>query len=208
MPYQAAARLRSSYRQENIERMTDRLESDASFEAEAIPHLDSLYRVALRLTGEQARAEDLVQETMLKAYRAWHTYRRGTNARAWLLTILRNTFINEYRKESREPTPVDFDAVDPMAIYRAVQNADPEGEFFSQIIDERVWAAIDALPEEFREVVVLSDAEELPYGEISKLLGIPMGTVKSRLFRGRRLLQQALYDHAVEMGYVRAREEA
>ena len=183
-------------------------EATASFEAEALPHLDTLYRVALRLAGEHSRAEDLVQDTMLKAYRAWATYRRGTNARAWLLTILRNTFINEYRKRKREPTPVDFDAVDPMAIYHAVQDSDPEGEFFSQIIDERVWSAIDALPEEFREVVVLSDAEELPYGEISKLLGIPMGTVKSRLFRGRRLLQQTLYEHAVEMGYVRAREDA
>jgi RNA polymerase sigma-70 factor (ECF subfamily) len=165
--------------------MNGHSESTASFEAEALPHLDTLYRVALRLTGEHSRAEDLVQET----------------------TILRNTFINEYRKQKREPTPIDFDAVDPMAIYHAVRDSDPEGEFFSHIIDDRVWAAIDALPEEFREVVVLSDAEELPYGEIARLLGIPMGTVKSRLFRGRRLLQQVLYEHAVEMGYVRARED-
>lgn len=188
--------------------MTPPAELTASFEAEVLPHLDTLYRVALRLAGDHHRAEDLVQDTMLKAFRAWHTYRQGTNARAWLLTILRNTFINEYRKQARAPTPVDFEATDPMAIYRAVAGTDPEGSFFSHIIDDQVWAAIDALPEEFREVVVLSDVEELPYGEIAGLLGIPIGTVKSRLHRARRVLQQALYQHAVEMGYIRAREDA
>jgi len=180
----------------------------ASFEAEALPHLDTLYRVALRLAGDRHRAEDLVQDTLLKAFKGWRTFRQGTNARAWLLTILRNTFINEYRKRTREPAPVDLDAVDPMAIYHAVERTDPEGRFFSHIIDDQVWAAIDALPDEFREAVVLSDVEELPYSEIARMLAIPIGTVKSRLFRARRMLQQALYRHAVEMGYIRAREEA
>ncbi len=181
-------------------------ESTASFEAEALPHLDTLYRVALRFAGDHARAEDLVQDTMLKAFRAWKTYTQGTNARAWLLTILRNTFINEYRKESRQPTAVALDAVDPLAIYRAVGHTDPEGRFFDRIIDDRVWAAIDALPEDFREVIVLSDVEGMAYGDIARMVGVPLGTVKSRLFRARRQLQGALYEHAVEMGYIRAQE--
>lgn len=179
-----------------------------SFEQEALPHLDSLYRMALRLTAEPARAEDLVQETMLKAFRAWHQYRPGTNARAWLLTILRNTFINEYRRQRREPVPVDLEAVEPYAIERPPEDADPEGTFFNQIVDERVLEAIDHLPHDFREVLALSDMEGLSYAEIAATLEIPVGTVKSRLFRARRLLQRELYEHAVEMGYIRPRDEA
>jgi RNA polymerase sigma-70 factor (ECF subfamily) len=177
-----------------------------SFEREALPHLDTCFRVACRLTGDPSRAEDLVQETMLKAFRAWHRFRPGTNARGWLLTILRNSFINQYRKQKREPLGVDIDAVDPMAIYHRVGQTDPEGEFFGKLIDRRVLAAIDGLAIEFREVLVLSDIEDLGYAEISSMLEIPIGTVKSRLFRARRHLQEQLYDHAVEMGYITPRE--
>jgi RNA polymerase sigma-70 factor (ECF subfamily) len=178
-----------------------------AFEQEALPHLDSLYRMALRLTADPARAEDLVQDTMLKAFRAWGQYQRGTNARAWLLTILRNTFINDYRRRKREPIPVDLQAVEPYAIHRAVEQVDPEGAFFDQIVDERVLAAIDQLPEDFREVLALSDIEGLSYAEIASALEIPIGTVKSRLFRARRQLQTALYAHAVEAGIIRPRGE-
>jgi RNA polymerase sigma-70 factor, ECF subfamily len=188
--------------------MADTAPDTTDFETETLPHLDTLYRVALRLTGEQAQAEDLVQETMLKAFRARAQYRPGSNARAWLLTILRNTFINEYRRRKREPVAVDPEALEPYAIYRAVEDADPEGTFFSRIVDERVLAAIDALPAEFGEVVVLSDLEGMSYAEVAESLGIPIGTVKSRLFRGRRQLQHALYAHAVEMGYIKPREIA
>ncbi|MEE8061893.1 MAG: sigma-70 family RNA polymerase sigma factor [Gemmatimonadales bacterium] len=180
--------------------------AEGSFEREAVPHLDTLYRVAYRFTGEHARAEDLVQETMLKAFRAWHRFRPGTNARGWLLTILRNSFINDYRKQKREPVGVDIDLVDPMAIYRRVGQTDPEGLFFGKLIDQRVMDAIEALAGDFREVLVLSDVEDLSYAEISKILEIPIGTVKSRLFRARRQLQGQLYDHAVEMGYITPRE--
>jgi RNA polymerase sigma-70 factor (ECF subfamily) len=131
------------------------------------------------LTGDPSRAEDLVQETMLKAFRAWHRFRPGTNARCWLLTILRNSFINQYRKQNREPLAVDIDAVDPMAIYHRVGQTDPEGEFFGKLIDSRVLAAIDGLAIEFREVLVLSDIVDLSYAEISSMLEIPIGTVKS-----------------------------
>jgi RNA polymerase sigma-70 factor (ECF subfamily) len=177
-----------------------------SFDDEALPHLDALYRVALRLTMDPTQAEDLVQDTMLKAYRAWRQYRPGTNAKGWLLTILRNTFINDYRRRKLEPIAMDLEAAEPHAIVRDMAEADPEGAFFSQIVDEKVLEAIDALPTEFREVLVLSDMEGMSYADIAETLQVPVGTVKSRLFRARRQLQGALYSHAVEMGYIRPRK--
>ena len=177
-----------------------------AFDAEALPHLDALYRVALRLTGDPSQAEDLVQDTMLKAYRSWKQYRPGSNAKGWLLTILRNTFINDYRRRKHEPVAMDLEAVEPHALYRSMQEIDPEGTFFSQIVDAKVIEAIDALPPDFREVLALSDIEGMTYAQISETLKIPVGTVKSRLFRARRQLQAELYAHAVEMGYIQARE--
>jgi len=178
-----------------------------SFEREALPHLDTLYRVALRLTGEDAAAQDLVQDTMLRALRGWAGFLPGSNARAWLVTILRNTFINDYRRRKREPAMLELDGASPHAIYDAVADSDPEGTFFARIVDARVLATVDALPAEFREVLVLSDMEGLGYAEIAAALDIPLGTLKSRLFRARRLLQRELYDHAVAMGYISPRED-
>jgi RNA polymerase sigma-70 factor, ECF subfamily len=178
-------------------------EKRASFEREALVHLDSLYRVALRLTGNTAEADDLVQETMLKAYRAWHQFERGTNAKGWLLTILRHAFINEYRRRTRHPETVDIDAIEPFSVFQEVQDDDPQGTFFDRIVDDEVLRAIDTLPEQFRETVVLSDVEGMSYEEIARVLEVPVGTVKSRLFRARRMLQQKLYDYAVGMGYIK-----
>jgi RNA polymerase sigma-70 factor (ECF subfamily) len=175
----------------------------ASFEREALVHLDALYRVARRLAGNTADAEDLVQETLLKAYRAWETYTPGTNAKGWLLTILRNAFINEYRRRSRHPEPVDLDTIEPFVVFDDVQEEDPQGAFFDKIVDEEVLRAVDQLPEAFKEAVMLSDVEGLSYDEVAKVLEVPVGTVKSRLFRGRRLLQAKLYDYAVSMGYIK-----
>jgi RNA polymerase sigma-70 factor, ECF subfamily len=175
----------------------------ASFEREALVHLDSLYRVALRLTGNAAEADDLVQETMLKAYRAWHQFQQGTNAKGWLLTILRHAFINEYRRRTRHPETVDVDAIEPFSVFEEVQDDDPQGTFFDRIVDDEVLKAIDQLPEQFREAVVLSDVEGLSYEEIARILEVPVGTVKSRLFRARRQLQHKLYDYAVGMGYIK-----
>src|SRR3989475_2023941 len=174
-----------------------------SFEREALVHLDSLFRVAQRLTGNAADADDLVQETMLKAYRSWDQYEKGTNAKGWLLTILRNAFINEYRRRTRHPETVDLDAIEPYSVFGDVQDDDPQGAFFDRIVDDEVLRAIDQLPEQFRETVVLSDVEGLSYEEIARVLDVPVGTVKSRLFRARRLLQQQLYDYAVGMGYIK-----
>lgn len=173
------------------------------FEREALVHLDTLYNVALRLTGDPADAEDLVQDAVARAWRSWDTYALGTNCRAWLITILRNTFINKFRKAKRRPTPVQFDSVEDISIFEAARTEDPEGSFFDRIVDDEIKRAIQELPEEFRTPVVLSDVEGLGYAEIAKILDLPVGTVKSRLFRGRRRLQKRLYEYAVEMGYIR-----
>jgi RNA polymerase sigma-70 factor (ECF subfamily) len=178
-------------------------EKRASFEREALVHLDALYRVALRLTGNASDADDLVQETMLKAYRAWHQYQQGTNAKGWLLTILRHAFINEYRRRTRHPESVDIDAIESFAVFDEGQDDDPQSRFFDQIVDDEVLRAIDELPEQFREAVVLSDVEGMSYEEVARILEVPIGTVKSRLFRGRRLLQAKLHDYAVDMGYIK-----
>ena len=178
-------------------------EKRQGFEREALIHLDSLYRVALRLTGNPSEADDLVQETMLKAYRAWHQFQQGTNAKGWLLTILRHAFINEYRRRTRHPETVDVDTIEPFAVFPEVQDEDPQGAFFDRIVDDEVLRAIDELPEAFREAVVLSDVEGLSYQEIARILKVPVGTVKSRLYRGRQALQQKLYRYAVEQGYIK-----
>ncbi len=178
-------------------------EKRASFEREALVHLDTLYRVARRLTGNATDADDLVQETMLKAYRAWDQYEKGTNAKGWLLTILRHAFINEYRRRMRHPETVDVNAIEPFAVFEDLQDEDPQGSFFDRIVDDEVLRAIDQLPEQFRETVVLSDVEGMSYEDVARILQVPVGTVKSRLFRARRMLQSKLYSYAVSMGYIK-----
>jgi RNA polymerase sigma-70 factor (ECF subfamily) len=182
--------------------------TETPFERDVLPHLDLMYRVALRLTGDPANAEDLVQDTVLKAYRAWDTFRQGTNARGWLLTILRNTFINDYRRRRRAPVTVDIDVAEQYALVHQEAGRDPEGEFFHELVDDRILSAIDALPEEFREVVVLSDVEGLGYAQIAETVGVPVGTVKSRLFRARKHLQGTLLEYAIEAGIVRPGKES
>ncbi len=174
------------------------------FEREALPHLDALFGLALRLTGgDEARSEDLVQDAILKAYRSWDRFEIGTNCRAWLMTILRNTFINEFRRVKSRPTSIEFEQVAERPPTDTLFEADPEGQIFERIIDDEVIAAIQELPDNFRIPIVLSDIEGLPYQEIADLLGIPVGTVKSRLFRARKRLQARLYEYAVEMGFLR-----
>jgi RNA polymerase sigma-70 factor, ECF subfamily len=182
------------------------------FEEEALPHLDAVYRFALRLSGSSDQAEDLVQETFLRAYKAWGQYTRGTAAKSWLFTICRNVFLRKRERSQRHDEIVSENVghsgpgPNPMnPVWVSVLGVDPEGDFFESIIDDRIIEAIEALPEEYRTAVVLSDLEGLPYAEIAELMEVPVGTVKSRLFRGRRQLQQVLYDYAVEMGYIPAR---
>ncbi len=166
--------------------------SDAEqFAQAALSHVDSLYGTALRLTRRAADAEDLVQDTYLKAFRASHQFERGTNLKAWLYTILHNTYRNMRRHDGRNPVDVDSDAVD-----RAAADAEgaptPEQILARGTLDADLQAALDALPESFRQAVWLRDVEELSYAEMAKVLDIPIGTVMSRISRGRRALFEAL----------------
>jgi RNA polymerase sigma-70 factor (ECF subfamily) len=165
----------------------------------------------LRLSGSADDAEDLVQETFLRAYRSWDQFERGTKAKSWLFTICRNVFLRSRERAQRHDEIVSERAdragpgpgpVNP--VFVSALGSDPEGEFFASIVDDRILEAIEELPEEYRMAVVLSDVEGLPYAEIAEMLEVPVGTVKSRLFRGRRRLQEKLFDHAVEMGYLPA----
>ena len=182
----------------------------AGFAEEALPWLDAVYRFALRLAaGNKAEADDVVQETFLRAYRHWDTFQSGTSARAWLFTIARNVFLRMRERQSRRPETLDSELPRGIAevsgddVLHAVTEHDPERRFFSSFIDEEVTRAVEQLPADFREVVVLSDIEGLNYSEIADIVGVPLGTVKSRLYRGRRMLQQTLYEYAVDMGYLR-----
>ena len=180
------------------------------FAEEAVPCMDSVYRFALRLTGGRvAEAEDLLQETYLRAYRSWDTYQRGTNCRSWLFTICRHAFLRHAETQIRNldaqatelsPQAESFASV---LYFDEVRDADPERAFYDSFVDAEVMAALDRLPPDFREAVVLADLESLPYDEIARILAVPKGTVKSRVFRGRRLLQQEVFEYAVAMGYVK-----
>jgi RNA polymerase sigma-70 factor, ECF subfamily len=176
------------------------------FAEEALPWLDAVHRFALRLTRDGSEAEDLVQETYLRAFRSWDQFERGTNCRSWLFTICRNTHLHEReRARSRyEVTETDAmgagDAGRSLLDQRALASQSPD-DFFEQIVDDRLLEAIDALPEEFRETLILSDLADLNYAEIAEVLDIPVGTVKSRLFRARRQLRDALLVHEPQSAY-------
>jgi len=164
-------------------------DADAAFAREALSHIDSLYGTALRLTRRSQDAEDLVQDTYLKAFRAAHQFERGTNLKAWLFTILHNTFRNMRRHQGRNPVEVDSDAVDRAADDAGGQHT-PEQLLTRATLDADLQAALDAVPDAFRQAVWLRDVEELSYAEIAEALDVPIGTVMSRISRGRR----ALYD--------------
>ena len=185
-----------------------------AFETEALGYLDALYRTALRMTRSEADAEDLVQETYIRALRFREQFTPGTNLKAWLFRILTNTFINSYRKRSRAPETTELDDVDEFSLYRrmssdgtAASSSDPEREFLDGIVSSEVTDALEALPEKFRTTVLL-DGEGFSYKEIAEMLGIPIGTVMSRLHRGRKFLQQRLYEVARERGIAALRGSA
>ena len=184
-------------------------DAERRFEEEALPNLDAVYRFALRLVGDEAAAEDLVQETFLRAYRSWHQYTPGTNCKSWLFTICRNIHLRNAERQKKHEEIVSQEATGEARglsrenpVFMSTRSEDPEGTFFASIVDDEVLRAIEALPEEFRTPVVLADREDLSYKEISELLEVPVGTVKSRLFRGRRMLQRHLHDYAVDVGYL------
>jgi len=174
------------------------------FEATALVHLDALYRGALRLTGNRAQAEDLVQEALVRAFRGFDRFAAGTNCRAWLFKIMRNAFLNRVRAEREAPYDDDFlDAHRPGAEAGFPSGTTPEEEFLQTVVHGEVERALRDLPERFREVVMLVDLEGFTYREVAEALDCPIGTVMSRLFRGRRLLRRALAGFARERGYTR-----
>ncbi len=179
------------------------------FEKEALPHRDSLYHYALRLTGDEDDADDLVQETYLKAFRFFDKFERGTNCKAWLFRILKNSYINDYRKLKKEPGKVDYD--DVQNFYETIKSDEVETKHyeqdaFSNLLDDNVSNALAKLPEDFRTAIILSDIEGFTYEEIADFVDIPVGTVRSRLHRARKMLYAQLFDYARERGFISSNE--
>ena len=181
------------------------LKRQKEFETEAFPHKDILFNFALRTTGDKDDAHDLLQETFMKAFRFWDKYEKGTNIRAWLFRIMKNSYINRYRKETREPGMVDYDDVENF--YDSIRDDstdsnDLQKRMYSNMLSDEVTEALQSLPEDFRTVVILCDIEGLMYDEISEFLNCPIGTVRSRLHRGRKMLEEKLYDYAKDRGII------
>lgn len=181
------------------------------FEAVAMPFVDALYNTAYRMTRNAEDAEDLVQETYLKAYRYYDKFEEGTNFKAWLFKIMKNTFINNYRRQQQTPQQSDFADIEESFESQVSPEAtgqikSPEEEFLENVLDEDVQRALDTLPTDYRMVVLLADLEGFSYKEIAEILEVPVGTVMSRLYRGRRLLEAAMLEYAREHGYIRSGE--
>jgi RNA polymerase sigma-70 factor (ECF subfamily) len=181
----------------------------ATFSDQAMEYMSSLYSAALRMTRNPSDAEDLVQETYLKAYRAFDSFQEGTNLKAWLYRILTNTFINSYRARRRRPEQTELDDVEDLYLYRRLGGLEAvtagrsaEEEVLEHFTEGEVKEAVEALPEQFRMAVLLADVEGFSYKEIAEILDVPIGTVMSRLHRGRRALQKALHDFGTERGLV------
>lgn len=178
------------------------------FDSQALPYLDSLYNTAYRMTGGAQDAEDLVQETFYKAFKYYDKFEEGTNLKAWLFKILKNTFINNYRKKKLEPRSVEFAEIEE-SFEKIVRHdpgnelLDPEAEYLRGVMDGGVKRALDSLPHDYRMVVVLADLEDFSYKEIAQILDCPVGTVMSRLYRGRKMLEKALLKYARNHGYLR-----
>jgi RNA polymerase sigma-70 factor, ECF subfamily len=180
-----------------------RMADPAGFADQAMPYMSALYAAALRMTRNPSDAEDLVQETFLRAYRGFEGFHEGTNLKAWLYKILTNTFINQYRAKKRRPDQVDLDDTEDFYIFRrlgGLEAADatrtPEAEVLEGIPDAEVKEALESIPEQFRMAVILADVEGFSYKEIADILDVPIGTVMSRIHRGRRALQKKLWDYA------------
>jgi RNA polymerase sigma factor (sigma-70 family) len=181
------------------------LEKHRVFEKEFMPHIDSMYNFAFRLTNDEDDANDLVQDTYLKAFRFINSFSQGTNAKAWLFRILKNSFINDFRKKSKEPAKVDYQDVE--TTYNSEEDAetnqtvDLRAETVQDLIGDEIANALNSLPVDFRTVIILCDVEGFTYEEMAKILDIPIGTVRSRLHRARMLLKEKLKSYAKSLGY-------
>ncbi len=181
-------------------------EKQNEFKSEAIPQLNGLYSFARHLTGNADDADDLLQDTFLKAYRFWDKYEKGTNIRAWLFRIMKNSYINRYRKVTKEPDLIDFNEI--QEFYTRLQDTttgdhDLAEQMFGGVLDDEVAKALDTLHPDFKTVVILCDIEGYTYEEIAEFVDIPVGTVRSRLHRGRKMLQSKLFEYAKKKGYVK-----
>ena len=176
---------------------------DESFEREALVHMNLVYNMAYHMVGNSQDAEDLVQETFLKAYKFFDKYKKDTNCKAWLIRILRNTYINQYRKVIKEPVKVDFEDIQPLLTDKEQTDKShvPSELGLMEGLDDKVEAAISKLPEEYKTAVLLADIEEFSYEEISRIMGCPVGTVRSRISRGRAILRKDLIEYAKEKHY-------
>ncbi len=176
------------------------------FERDALPHMDALYNFALRMTGDSDDANDLVQDTYLKAFRFFDKFEKGTNIKAWLFRIMKNTFINTYRKKSKEPAQIDYEEVEKF--YENVKpsstdSAHLEKEIYDNLLDDEITTSIASLPEDFKTVIILADIEGFTYDEIADFVDVPVGTVRSRLHRARKMLFAKLHKYAIEKGYIK-----
>jgi RNA polymerase sigma-70 factor (ECF subfamily) len=171
------------------------------FEELAFQHMDSLYSAALRLTKERSDAQDLVQDSYLRAYRFFDKFKRGTNFKAWLFKILKNLYINKYRKESLKPHMVDVSDAEIFGDLKT--STTPEDQILEKLLDEELRAAMNTIPDDFRLAIILSDLEGFTYKEIAEIVDCPIGTIMSRLYRGRKLLRTNLYKHAKRRGFLK-----
>lgn len=183
---------------------TEKIAKDKVFEEEFLPQIDALYNFAYHLTYSEEDANDLVQEAYMKAYRFINNYEVGTNAKAWLFRILKNAFINDYRKKNKQPTKVDYEEI---VNYHNEEDTnfssydDLRTEMFDKMMGDEVTIAINSLPVDFRTVILLCDIEGFTYEEISKIINVPIGTVRSRLHRSRNMLKEKLKEYAAQYGY-------
>jgi RNA polymerase sigma factor (sigma-70 family) len=190
---------------EVVKRIYSDTEKHLIFNKEFMPHIDAMYNFAYRLTNDEDDANDLIQDTYLKAFRFINSFQEGTNAKAWLFRILKNSFINDYRKKSKEPSKVDYQEVE--TVYNSTEDAEYESttdlrlESVQDMIGDEVALALNGLPIDFRTVIILCDIEGFTYEEMAKILDIPIGTVRSRLHRARNLLKEKLRSYAKSMGY-------
>lgn len=174
------------------------------FEQEALPHMNALYSFAVRLCRDRDDASDLLQETFLKGYRFFDKFESGTNCKAWLFRILKNTYINQYRKDKKEPDTIEYDTIEEfydLIRSESTESTDLQKRIFDNLLDDEISIALDSLPESFRTAIILCDLEGMTYEEISEILECPIGTVRSRLHRARNILASKLIKYAKNRGY-------